>query len=257
MVLYLPGTLFECSDNDWLDQKLYCKWFKYFLTSIPPARPVEDVHSLHVSLDVIKMARDNNVHLLCLPAHTTHLLQPLDVGVFKSLKSNFSRACLRYLSTHPGQVITTDILASLLCQAWPQSITPVNAMSGFRKCGIYPLNPGEISDRQLAPSKVFTRSASDSNLLKSSFTVEQEKLYQKRFEEGYDIDDSDYSEWLRFNHPDHNSDDQCLNAHVHLLLVLVNLIAHFPINPMPVKVQEIRYHQVCLHMLLILFVQVL
>ena len=127
------------------------------------------------------------------------------VGVFKSLKSNFSRACQRYLSTHPGQVITTDILASLLCQAWAQSITPVNAMSGFRRCGIYPLNPGEISDCQLAPSKVFTRLPSDSNLLKSSFTVEQEKLYQKPFEEGYDMEDSDYSEWLRFNHPDHSS----------------------------------------------------
>ena len=138
-----------------------------------------------MSLDVIKMARDNDVHM---PAHTTHLLQPLDVGVFKSLKSNFSRACQRHLSTHPGQVITTDILASLLCQAWPQSITPVNAMSGFRKCGIYPKSRGNIRSSACTFN---TCSASDSNLQKSSFTAEQEKLYQKRFEEGYDREDSD------------------------------------------------------------------
>ena len=29
-------------------------------------------------------------------------------------------------------------------------------MSGFRKCGIYPLNPGEVTDRQLTPSALFT-----------------------------------------------------------------------------------------------------
>jgi len=25
-------------------------------------------------------------------------------------------------------------------------------MSGFKKCGVYPLNPGEITDRQITPS---------------------------------------------------------------------------------------------------------
>ena len=60
------------------------------------------------------------------------MLQPLDVGVFCSLKFNYSLACKKYLSDHPGQVITTDIVASLLAQAWPESVTPVNVMSGFR-----------------------------------------------------------------------------------------------------------------------------
>ena len=179
----LPGTLFECTDNGWISQELYLKWFNFF----PPARPVlliEDGHSSHVSLNVIKLARDNNIHLLCLPAHPTHLLQPLDVGVFKSLKSNFSKS---YLVAHPGQVITSDVLASLLGQAWPQPVTPVNAMSGFKKCRIYPLNPGEISDRQLAPSRPFAHSASDSSLVDKSFSPEQEKIYQQSFEEGYDV----------------------------------------------------------------------
>ena len=169
----LPGTLFECTDNGWINQELYLKWLIFFLDNIPPARPVlliEDGHSSHVSLNVIRLARDNNIHLLCLPAHTTCLLQPLDVGVLKSLKSNFSKCCKSYLVAHPGQVITSDVLASLVGQARPQSVTPVNTMSGFKKCGIYPLNPGEISDRQLAPSRPFAHSASDSNLVDKSFS---------------------------------------------------------------------------------------
>ena len=112
-----------------------------------------------------------------------HMLQPLDVGVFKSLKSNYSMACKKFLSEHPGQVISTDVLASLLAQAWPESVTPVNVMSGFRKCGIYPLNPGQISDRQLAPSRALVKPKQTSKL--DEITPEQEKLYQKRYEEGH------------------------------------------------------------------------
>ena len=171
---------------------------------IPPARPVlliQDGHGSHLSLDVIQLARENDIHFLCLPAHTTHLLQPLDVSVFKSLKSNFSKSCKQYLSANPGQVITTDLIALLLAQAWPQSVTPLNAMSGFRKCGIYPLNPGQISDRELAPSRAFVHSSSDSQLFVAQFTQEQIDLFKTRFEEGFDLDDPDYLKWRKIHHP--------------------------------------------------------
>ena len=57
-------------------------------------------------------------------------------------------------------------------------------MKGFRKCGIYPLNPGEISDRQLAPSHAFRPPVDSKSVSKED--EEQEKLYQKHYEEGYD-----------------------------------------------------------------------
>ena len=115
----VPGTLFECSENGWINQGLYLKWFMFFLANIPPARPVlliEDGHASHITLDVIRLARENDVHLLCIPARTTHLLQPLDVGVFKPLKSYFSKVCKRHLAANPGQVITTDIYIGV--SAW-------------------------------------------------------------------------------------------------------------------------------------------
>lgn len=62
----------------------------FFLESIPSALSVliiEDGHSSHISIEVMNEACKNDVYLLCLPAHTTHILQPLDVAVFKSLKA--------------------------------------------------------------------------------------------------------------------------------------------------------------------------
>ena len=57
------------------------------------------------------------------------------------------------MTSKPGRVITSEDLASLLAVTWPQCMTPVNIMSGFRKCGIYPLNPGAVKDYETAPSK--------------------------------------------------------------------------------------------------------
>ena len=127
---------------------------------IPPLRPVLlviDGHGSHITIDVIEYARLNEIHLLCLPSlpsHTSHILQPLDVGVFKSF---FSKVCRQYMAKHPGRVITEDILASLVRDAFTRSHTPLNILGGFKKAGIYPFNQGEVSDRQLAPLKMLIK----------------------------------------------------------------------------------------------------
>ena len=134
----VPGTVFANSDTGWINANLFLEWFKFFIQQIPSARPIlliQDGHTSHTSIDLIELARENNIHLLCLLPHTTHVLQPLDVGVFKLFKANFSKACTKY-SKYPGRVVTVDKLASLVAEAWPLSLTTVNVLSGFKKCGI-------------------------------------------------------------------------------------------------------------------------
>ena len=92
------NTLFKSSESDWISSELFVDWFTFFfLKSIPPTRSVlllQDGHSSHV---LIEMAHENGVCLLCLPAHTSHILQPLDIGGFKSFKSSFNKACSNYM----------------------------------------------------------------------------------------------------------------------------------------------------------------
>jgi hypothetical protein len=226
------GTLFCNSENGWINSEVYLEWFDFFLKSIPPTRPViliQDGHASHVSIQLIELARANDVYILCLPAHTTHLLQPLDIGVFKSFKVFFSKACSLYLSQHPGRVITNDKIASLISLAVPNSFTPNNIMSGFRKTGIHPLNPGVIDDKMLCPSRAFKSEApvaesastvqqlSGSASLSSSekspeaclFSPEQQTLYEQRYREGYDVPDDEYESWLRIMHPNDTNSAIC------------------------------------------------
>lgn len=208
----VPNTLFRSSESGWMNSDLFLEWFKFFIENIPPTRPVlliTDGHASHVSIEVIELCRANGIHLLCLPAHNTHILQALDVGVLKSFKSYFSKAGTVYVVNNPGRVITADILASLVGEAWPQSFTALNIMSGFRKCGVFPFNPSAVKDRQIAPSKAFkstnpspTEECRDPEPGSPLFTSEQESLYKERFEEGYDLRDPSFMAWLKLNHPE-------------------------------------------------------
>ena len=86
-----PNTLFGNSESGWINSQLFVEWFAFFIKNIPPMRPVlliQDGHSSHVSIELIEMARANNVVLLCLPPHTSHILQPLDVGVVEAFKAS-------------------------------------------------------------------------------------------------------------------------------------------------------------------------
>jgi len=78
-------------------------------------------------------------------------------------------------------------------------------MSGFKRCGVYPINLGAVSDRQLAPSKALRSPEvqhTDVPLPDSPpFTSEEKALYERRFQEGYDIPDPSYLAWLKITHP--------------------------------------------------------
>lgn len=74
----------------WINDNLFLHWFKFFLVSIPLTQPVlliMDRHGTHTSIHLIQLVRSSDVHLLCLPSHTTRILQPLDVSAFKSFKA--------------------------------------------------------------------------------------------------------------------------------------------------------------------------
>jgi len=68
-----------------MNSDLFFKWFRdTFIPHSGSARPVLlvlDNHESHISIEVIQLARANRIEILGFPAHTTHILQPLDVSI--------------------------------------------------------------------------------------------------------------------------------------------------------------------------------
>lgn len=105
------------------------------------------------------------------------------------------------MQAHPGRVITKYDFSALLNKAWMATMTPANICSGFRKCSIYPYNRNAIKCG-VTPQNAETPDRSNvSTESKIAFTEEEEKLYQTRYEEGYNLFDENYVKWLEQNHP--------------------------------------------------------
>jgi hypothetical protein len=146
----VPGAYYAMSENGWSNRDLFFEWIKFFVANVPPARPILlilDGHESHMSLEALQFALANGVHLLCLPSHTTHVLQPLDVAVFGPLKKAIDKVSSRFMREHPHARITRYDLPSILNQAWYEGMQPSHFISGFRTTGICPLDPGKVLDR--------------------------------------------------------------------------------------------------------------
>jgi hypothetical protein len=96
-----------------------------------------------MSEEAIAFMRTHNINLLLLPAHTSHLIQPLDVSVFAAYKAGYrcskSDTSLKDLVI-PGISAATQSRCIMLGRAliaFNTSVTTARIRRGFDKTGIY------------------------------------------------------------------------------------------------------------------------
>jgi len=149
----VPGTLYGLTANGWSNSEMFELWFhNHFLRYIPAVRPVlllMDGHSSHYNPTTIKMAAKEKVVMFCLPPHTTHFTQPLDKSCFSALKAAWNAECHQYTIENHGKTVTRFTFSQLFSKSWYRAMTARNIISGFRTCGVCPLNPSVF---QPAPS---------------------------------------------------------------------------------------------------------
>ncbi|EMD58226.1 hypothetical protein COCSADRAFT_44804, partial [Bipolaris sorokiniana ND90Pr] len=99
-----------------------------------------DRHKSHYTKQFCQLAEDNKIQLFALPPHTTHLLQPLDVGWFQPLKWYHGKT-LEYASrTGSRDIKKADFMATIeeiRCLTFTKS----TICSGWRRTGIMPYKP--------------------------------------------------------------------------------------------------------------------
>ena len=144
----VPSTMYGLSDNGWMTGEIFENWFAHhFLVHTPATRPLLlllDGHSTHYNPSFIRRAQEK-VIVFCLPPNTTHLIQPLDKGVFGPLKVYWNQECHRYMMKNPGKVVTQYDFMTLFSKAWYKAMTIPNVMSAFRTTGVHPFNKEVVS----------------------------------------------------------------------------------------------------------------
>lgn len=152
-----PGSIYRCNKSGWMTEELFLEWLKHFKTAVhasneDPVLLVLDNHSSHTSLNSYQFCKQNGIHMLSLPPHTSHRMQPLDVTVFGPLKTALSREMDVFMKYKQYQQITPYDLASLFHKAYARIATVEKAVKGFEVTGIYPINPNVFTDEDFLAS---------------------------------------------------------------------------------------------------------
>lgn len=112
----------------------------YMLTAMAP---ISTFHysSLHVPMTLL---------FSDIPPHMTHLLQGLDVVLFSPFKYVYAK----HLKV-TGNKVNKSAFLSVLHKAVQDLFTKKNILMAWKKTGLQPIDPGIVSEADLAPSKEF------------------------------------------------------------------------------------------------------
>ena len=151
-------AFFAVSPKGWTDDELALWWLKNIYDPYSKERcPGEtrllilDGHGSHITFNFVDYCKQNNIIVHCLPAHSTHLLQPLYVGLFSPLQHHYSKAVEDYFLT-TSISISQDTFYPLFKKARSQAYSLDSIRNAFRTCGIVPLQARSVLEKLQAPS---------------------------------------------------------------------------------------------------------
>jgi hypothetical protein len=155
------GIWFGASENGWSNNRIGLLWLqKVFERFTKPKSPrayrllIVDGHSSHVNMAFVDFADRHRIIIMVLPPHTTHRLQPLDVGLFQPLSTAYFVELDKLMNKSGGLVaMSKRFFYSLFKTAWEKSFTEKNIQHAFAKPGIWPVNPVLVLEQLKKPTK--------------------------------------------------------------------------------------------------------
>lgn len=94
-----------------MDADTFDEWFESQVLPVLKDKPekkaiIGDNLSSHISIKTLKKCEENDIKFICLIPNSTHLLPPLDVSYFSSLKSNWLSVLNDWRNTRRGKIAT-------------------------------------------------------------------------------------------------------------------------------------------------------
>ena len=157
-------AIFGHSTIEWMDANLFEKWLEEsFIPEIDKAHILKpillviDRAKCHISLPISKLCNDNNIILYTLLLNATHLIQPLNLSLMGSIKTNYQKCVCKWLQNNPGGVYDKNAFIEVFPKVHKKATTVKNVVSGFCYAGIFPWNPTKVEDKKLTPSELFKK----------------------------------------------------------------------------------------------------
>jgi hypothetical protein len=149
----LPGNwAIATTKNGWTDNETGLVWLKHFNRhTIKRSNGayrllILDGHESHHSVLFEDYCKENKIITLCMPPHSSHLLQPLDVGCFGPLKQAYGREIEQLIKCSITHISKTEVLPAFHA-AHQATMTNNTIQGGFRGAGLVPLDASHVISR--------------------------------------------------------------------------------------------------------------
>ncbi|XP_053400532.1 jerky protein homolog-like [Mercenaria mercenaria] len=155
-----PVSAGTVTESGWSNSAVFMEYLeqhflKHVSTKDHPVMILFDGHKSHVNLTLSTWGEANNVVFFVLPPHTSHVIQPLDVGCFGPLKNIYHSECQAYMRRNPGLQINRCNIAEVSSKAYNKGVCAENLISAFKKTGVYPLQRTSIGAAETTPSTIY------------------------------------------------------------------------------------------------------
>jgi len=169
---------FASSPSGWVSSKLFFAWSVFFAAEIKERRKklqsiygplinnapcflFLDGHRSRLNAMAIELLYANNIRIIVLPAHTSHVTQPFDVAIaapfktaLRNAKSNVPQWMERVVAVLTKTARERYLTVIRIIDSWHKAATITNIKSGFEKAGIYPLNMQRVLDNKYVRKSV-------------------------------------------------------------------------------------------------------
>ena len=206
------GSEIIYTKKGWMNTEAFNAFLDHFHKYAGNERPVVllmDSVSSHINMDIFTKALSLEIEIYRLIPNATHLIQPLDKGVFGSLKKQWYATVRKNTRDTPDKPIGKRNFAAKLAETHLEFYKPKIIVGSFKGAGIFPVNRNAVSDKSLKPSLTFMNPEHEHMETDKSQCEERDddvgsrlafeaynaaistpvrEKYEKRLSEGYDVE---------------------------------------------------------------------
>ena len=154
-----PGAASTVSDSGWSNGEVFRQYPEEHFIKFIPTREADqhillllDEHRSHITIGLLDWAKAHNIVLFILPAHTSHVLQPMDVGCYGPFQEMYHDVCHKFTCT-TSYTVTCN--AVLVCKVYSRALSAYNLYFAFMKTGISLFDRSVISKECTMPADAF------------------------------------------------------------------------------------------------------
>ncbi|GJQ68430.1 hypothetical protein Trydic_g20306 [Trypoxylus dichotomus] len=103
-------------------------------------------------MELVDLAQDNGVILLCFSPNCSRRMQPLDVTLMRSICFYYEEQVRMWMRSNPGKVVTLFQISTLIGAAFIHACTVESVLNRFRRIGIWPPDKTVSTDDDFLPS---------------------------------------------------------------------------------------------------------